>query len=117
MKWLVGISRVSRCVIVDRPIHGDKPLRRRTENDRCSMPPAVRVTVLKFFGLQQESVLFQFLDNDVIGFPDRKTADKRYVVEKPAISAHRIFNRQAIFLTNDVVVDAMRRGSMHSTGS
>ena len=118
----LGDPAQGRRVLVELVFHADEPLRRRPEDDRRLVAPAVRIAVADLLGLEQHAPGFQFLQHQRVGFPNRLAGDladrqRRHVTEEPAIVADRVGHRQAVFLADHVVVHTMRRCGMHLAGT
>ena len=77
----------------------------------------MRITVLHFFQMQQMPAGLQRSYHDIVGFPDKQSADQRQVGGKLAVIADRIVGRQIVFLTGEIIIKAMRRRSVHQAGA
>jgi hypothetical protein len=111
-----------RGVLLALVFHADEPLRRRTENDRRLVAPAVRVAMANLLALEQQALGFEFLQHQRVGIPHALAGqfadgECRRIAEELSIVANRVVHRQAIALANHVVVHTMRRCGMHLAGT
>ena len=103
-------------------LHADEPLWCGAEDDRGLVAPAMRIAVFEFFLMQQMSTRFHRLQHDVVGFPHEharqwRSPGCRSSGDELAVVADRILVRQAVTLSDHIVVHAMRRCGMHKTGT
>ena len=78
--------------------------------------------MLDFFGFQQSTARFEFLQHQGVGFPDRLARqrtdrERRRRRDEAAIVADRVVDRQAVLAADVVVVDAVRRRGVHEAGT
>ena len=77
----------------------------------------MRIAVPIRFVLEQRAALAEHLDDFGIGVSDLHSCKQRSVGQESAVTAHRIVDRQAIFLTDNKVILAMRRRRVYGTRS
>ena len=100
-----------------RLIHGHKPLRRRTENQRRFMTPAMRVAVFNFRQLDQIAAVFQRLDHRLVGLAHMQATHHRQIIAEQAVIQHRADRVQVVLLAYHKVVGTMARGGVYQAGT
>ena len=99
------------------PVHGNKPLRCGSENNRCLMTPAVRIGVGNGLGLYQRAFFRQQCNNLRICIEHIHTAEKFGIRIEHTVCIHRVGNFQMVLGTNHIVIHTVTRSSMNSTGT
>ena len=98
-------------------LHADKPLRRRTEDDRCLVAPAMRIAVLNFLQVQQVTASLDRFDHHVIGLPYKQAANQRRTGGELAIVGDRAVIRQFVFLPDEIVIQTVRWSGVYQAGT
>ena len=78
----------------------------------------MRVAVLHFFHVQQMAAGLQRIQHDVVRLPhehasQRRIADRRCCRDELAVVADRVVVRQAVFLTDEIIVQAVCGRGVH----
>ena len=62
-------------------------------------------------------MLDEHIDHVLVGLENVLTLEQRGTRQETAVATNRIVNRQAVTLADDVVLQAVPRGGMYSTGA
>ena len=98
-------------------VHRDKPLRRRTENDRLMTAPAVRVGMFDFTGGDQKSVGLKFIYDIRIRLGHELSAEMFHLGFENASVIHGIVGVQPVFLPDDIVLLTVAGCRVHTSGA
>ena len=77
----------------------------------------MRITVLDRLVLEQAAARFELLDEHFAALVHLHAGDERRALAEPAVTHHRVVDRQAVLLADDEVVLAMRGRGVHGAGA
>ena len=97
--------------------HAQEPLRRRTEDHRRLMAPAMRIAVHIGFVMDQPACVSQRVDDRCIGIEHRLSFEQRRAGHESSVGSDRIVDRQAVLAAHLVIVGAVARGRVHGSGA
>src|SRR5262249_46302145 len=89
-------------------IHADEPLRRRTEDHRRAVAPAMRIAVCDLLAREQYAALAQDVDDRIVRLPHELAADEFGIRQIDAVAADGIDDAEAVFLADLEILDAVR---------
>ena len=98
-------------------IHADEPLRRRPENHRSLVTPAMRIAVLEWHVLHEAATLAHEGNECSSAFIDFLPFDDRRAWQEATIATDRILDGQAVALTHGEVFLAVRGCRVYGTGA
>ena len=97
--------------------HTDKPLRGRSENNRCFVPPAVRVAVLVRFMCEQPSSCLQLGDNFIVRSENMLPFEDGCAGKVNTVATHGIVYLQIIDFANFKIFQTVCRSGMYTAGA
>ena len=104
-------ARLAQVILVE----ADEPLWRGSEDQRCLVPPAVRVAVLEPDRVQQMAALPHQIDDPVIGRVDVNAFQQRRAGNVNTAAVHRVVHRQPVAKPRLIVVLAVSRRGVNSS--
>ena len=114
---LHAADRVERVAAQPGLLHAQEPLRRRAENHRRLVAPAIRVAVPDLLGVDEATGVAQCLDDLRVRVPDRQALEQRRAGDETPVVAHRVVDRQVVAAAHLVVVGAVAGRRVHGTGA
>ena len=110
-------DRRQRIAAQSRLLHAEEPLRRRAEDHRRLVAPAMRVAVVIRLEMDQPPALAQRLDDLRVRIEHREAFEQRRARDEAAIVADRVVDRQAIAPAHLVIVRAVAGRRVHGAGA
>ncbi len=98
-------------------LHAEEPLRRRAEDHRRLVAPAMRIAVAVRLEVHEPPFLAQRFDDLRVGVENAQTLEQRRARDEAPVVADRVVDRQVVAPAHLVVVGTMAGRGVHGAGA